>query len=84
MGVSTQAFGALCQWAIQVINIVTGNLDKPGGSLFTLPAMDQVTNTSPGGFARFFSRGRGLPEFNYELPAAAMVEEIQTPGEGQI
>jgi len=84
MGVSTQAFGALCQWAIQVINIVTGNLDKPGSSLFTLPAMDQVTNTSPGGFARFFSRGRGLPEFNYELPAAAMVEEIQTPGDGQI
>ena len=84
MGVSTQAYGALCQWAIQVINVVTGNLDKPGGSLFTLPAMDQVTNTSPGGFARFSSRGRGLPEFNYELPAAAMVEEIRTPGEGQI
>ncbi|MBT6351466.1 MAG: molybdopterin-dependent oxidoreductase, partial [Halieaceae bacterium] len=51
---------------------------------FTLPAMDQVTNTSPGGFARFSSRGRDLPEFNYELPAAAMVEEIRTPGEGQI
>ncbi|MCH1579568.1 MAG: molybdopterin-dependent oxidoreductase [Luminiphilus sp.] len=84
MGVSTQAYGALCQWAIQVINVVTGNLDKPGGSLFTLPAMDQVTNTSPGGFARFSSRGRDLPEFNYELPAAAMVEEIRTPGEGQI
>ena len=84
MGVSTQAFGALCQWAIQVINVVTGNLDKPGGSLFTLPAMDQVTNTSPGGFARFSSRGRGLPEFNYELPAAAMVDEIRTPGDGQI
>ena len=84
MGVSTQAYGALCQWAIQVINVVTGNLDKPGGSLFTLPAMDQVSNTSPGGFARFSSRGRDLPEFNYELPAAAMVEEISTPGEGQI
>lgn len=84
MGVSTQAYGALCQWAIQVINVLTGNLDKPGGSLFTLPAMDQVINTSPGGFARFLSRARGLPEFNYELPAAAMVEEIRTPGEGQI
>ncbi len=84
MGVSTQAYGALCQWAIQVLNVITGNLDKPGGSLFTLPAMDQVSNTSPGGFARFASRGRGLPEFNYELPAAAMVEEISTPGEGQI
>jgi anaerobic selenocysteine-containing dehydrogenase len=82
--VSTQAYGALCQWAIQVINVVTGNLDKPGGSLFTAPAMDQVANTSPGGFARFTSRKRGLPEFNYELPAAAMADEIRTPGEGQI
>jgi len=84
MGVSTQAYGALCQWAIQVINVVTGHLDKPGGSLFTRPAMDQVVNTNPGGFGRFASRGRGLPEFNYELPAATMVDEIRTEGEGQI
>ena len=84
MGVSTQAFGALCQWAIQVINVATGHLDKPGGSLFTRPAMDQVVNTGPGGFGRFASRARGLPEFNYELPAATMAEEIRTPGEGQI
>ena len=84
MGVSTQAYGALCQWAIQVINVATGHLDKPGGSLFTLPAMDQVVNTNPGGFGRFASRGRGLPEFNYELPAATMVDEIRTEGEGQI
>ena len=84
MGVSTQAYGALCQWAIQVINVATGHLDKPGGSLFTRPAMDQVINTNPGGFGRFASRGRGLPEFNYELPAATMVDEIRTEGEGQI
>ena len=84
MGVSTQAYGALCQWAIQVINVATGHLDKPGGSLFTRPAMDQVVNTNPGGFGRFASRGRGLPEFNYELPAATLVDEIRTKGEGQI
>ena len=84
MGVSTQAYGTLCQWSIQVINVITGNLDKPGGSLFTKPAMDQVMNSSRGGFARFASRGRGLPEFNYELPAAALADEIRTPGEGQI
>ena len=68
MGVSTQAYGTLCQWAIQIINVVTGNLDKPGGSLFTRPAMDQVLNSSRGGFARFASRGRGLPELitNYQ------------------
>jgi anaerobic selenocysteine-containing dehydrogenase len=84
MGVSTQAYGALCQWLIQLINIATGNLDRPGGSLFTLPAVDQVSTSSPGGFGRHHSRVRGLPEFDRELPAAAMAEEITTPGEGRI
>ncbi len=84
MGVSTQRFGAVCQWAIQVINILTGNLDREGGSLFTLPAVDQVTGTGPGGFARHHSRVRGLPEFDRELPSAALAEEITTAGEGQI
>ncbi len=84
MGVSTQAFGALCQWLIQIINIATGNLDREGGSLFTLPAVDQVRNASPGGFGRHNSRVRGLPEFDRELPASTMAEEIMTPGENQI
>jgi anaerobic selenocysteine-containing dehydrogenase len=84
MGVSTQRFGALCQWLIQLINIATGNLDREGGSMFTLPAVDQVPRTGPGGFARHHSRVRGLPEFDRELPAAALAEEITTPGEGQI
>jgi len=84
MGVSTQRFGTLCQWAIQVINIITGNLDREGGSLFTLPAVDQVEGTGPGGFGRHKSRVRGLPEFDRELPSAALAEEILAPGEGQI
>jgi anaerobic selenocysteine-containing dehydrogenase len=84
MGVSTQAYGALNQWLIQLINIATGNLDLPGGSLFTLPAVDQVSNSSPGGFARHHSRVRGLPEFDREIPVAALAEEITTGGEGQI
>lgn len=84
MGVSVQAYGALNQWIIQIINIATGNLDKPGGSLFTLPAVDGVSTSGPGGFARHRSRVRGLPEFDRELPAAALAEEISTEGEGQI
>ncbi|MEH6584229.1 MAG: molybdopterin oxidoreductase family protein [Halioglobus sp.] len=84
LGVSVQTYGALNQWLIQLLNIATGNLDRPGGSLFTLPAVDQVANSSPGGFARHHSRVRGLPEFDRELPAAALAEEITTPGEGQI
>ncbi|TCO74697.1 molybdopterin oxidoreductase family protein [Chromatocurvus halotolerans] len=84
MGVSTQEFGTLCQWLIAMINIATGNLDRPGGSLFTLPAVDQVSNTGPGGFARHHSRVRQLPEFDRELPSSALADEITTPGEGQI
>ncbi|MBM70945.1 MAG: dehydrogenase [Haliea sp.] len=84
MGVSTQRYGALCQWAIQLLNILTGNLDREGGSLFTLPAVDQVSSIGPGGFARHHSRVRQLPEFDRELPASAMAEEITTPGTGQI
>ncbi len=84
MGVSTQRFGALCQWLIQLINIATGNLDRPGGSLFTSPALDQLPNIGRGGFARHRSRVRGLPEFDRELPAAAMAEEIIQEGSGKI
>jgi anaerobic selenocysteine-containing dehydrogenase len=84
MGVSTQAFGALCQWLIQLLNIATGNLDARGGSLFTLPAVDTIAGSGPGGFDRQRSRVRGLPEFDRELPVAALAEEISTPGEGQV
>ncbi|MCB1843209.1 MAG: molybdopterin-dependent oxidoreductase, partial [Halioglobus sp.] len=81
MGVSTQAYGALNQWLIQIINIATGNLDKPGGSMFTLPAIDQIQNVGAGGFARHHSAVRGLPEFDRELPTAALAEEIENTGE---
>lgn len=84
MGVSTQRYGTLCQWAIQMLNIATGNLDRPGGAMFTLPAFDLVARMRPGSFGRWTSRVRGLPEFGGELPVAALAEEILTPGEGQI
>ncbi|GAB4397519.1 MAG: molybdopterin oxidoreductase family protein [Microscillaceae bacterium] len=88
MGVSTQAFGALAQWLINVLNILTGNLDRPGGAMFTLPAVDVVGLTglrgAVGSHGRWKSRVRGLPEFGGELPVSVLAEEILTPGEGQI
>lgn len=89
VGVSTQEFGAVCQWLINVINIVTGNLDKRGGAMFTLPAVDlvgegSVMRSSPGSFNSYQSRVRKLPEFSDELPVAALAEEILTEGEGKI
>ncbi len=88
IGVSTQEFGGVCQWLINVLNIVTGNLDRPGGAMFTLPAFDPVTapqSLAPrGSFARWHSRVRKLPEFAGELPVAALAEEILTEGPGQV
>lgn len=83
MGVSVQRYGTLCQWVIQIINLVTGNLDRPGGALLPEPAFD-VTRAKPGHFDQWKSRVSGLPEFNGEIPVAALAEEILTPGEGQI
>ena len=84
MGVSTQVFGGLCQWLVQALNIVTGNLDRPGGAMFTRPAVDLVASTGRGSLGRRKSRVRGLPEFGGELPVAALAEEILTPGKGQV
>ncbi|KAF1310929.1 dehydrogenase [Pseudomonas sp. SG-MS2] len=84
MGVSTQAFGTLCHWLVQVINLVTGNLDRRGGALCTEPAVDLVASTSGGHFNAWQSRVSGLPEYAGELPVAALAEEMLTPGEGQV
>jgi anaerobic selenocysteine-containing dehydrogenase len=85
MGVSVQAHGSLCQWLLQLINLYTGNLDKPGGALVN-DAVLPITGpgTSPGARGRWHSRVRGLPEFAGELPVSALCEEISTPGQGQI
>ncbi|MQA26137.1 MAG: molybdopterin-dependent oxidoreductase, partial [Micromonosporaceae bacterium] len=86
MGVSTQRFGVLCQWAIQMLNIVTGNLDRVGGALVTNPAVDLLGAglAGRGHLGRWRSRVRGLPEFGGELPVATLAEEIATPGKGRI
>src|SRR5690242_12861024 len=88
IGVSTQEFGGVCQWLINVLNIVTGNLDRQGGAMFTLPAFDPITApeslASRGSYARWHSRVRKLPEFAGELPVVALAEEILTPGQGQV
>lgn len=86
IGLSIQPFGALCQWAIQLLNIATGNLDRPGGILFTLPAVDLIggPNSKPGHYAAWKSRVSHRPEFSGELPVSALAEEILTPGEEQI
>jgi len=84
LGVSVQVFGGLCQWLVNAVNVVTGNLDRPGGATFARPAIDVLALTGPGSRGRFKSRVRGLPEFAGELPSSALAEEIDTDGPARI
>jgi len=86
IGVSAQKFGSLTQWLITVFNIVTGNLDIPGGTMFSKPAFEVLTagKTGKKGFADQLSRVRKLPDFMGEFPVATLAEEIMTAGEGQV
>jgi anaerobic selenocysteine-containing dehydrogenase len=85
VGVSTQAFGGLCQWLINCINILTDNFDTQGGAMFTKPAIDILQGMKPRNIlGRWKSRVRQLNEFMGELSVSVMAEEILTEGEGQI
>ncbi|MCX6493984.1 MAG: molybdopterin-dependent oxidoreductase, partial [Rhodococcus sp.] len=86
MGVSTQQFGTVCQWAIQVLNIITGNLDRPGGAMVTDPAIDLISQgiVGRGHFDKWRSRVRDLPEFAGEYPCSTLVDEITTESKDQI
>lgn len=89
IGTSVQSFGTLCAWLITVLNVVTGNLDRPGGAMFPMPPFDprwlpRPMSVGPGSYARWRSRVRGLPEVGGELPVSVLAEELLTPGEGQL
>jgi anaerobic selenocysteine-containing dehydrogenase len=85
MGVSTQRHGGLCHWLIAALNILTGHCDRPGGAMFTQPAVDVKRSKKFRKIHdRWRSRVRQLPEFMGELPVATLADEILTPGEGQI
>ena len=87
IGTHTTEFGTLASWLVDVLNAVTGNLDSPGGAMFSKSAI-QSPKAKPGGrgfdTGRYASRVSGHPEIRGEIPAAALVEEIETAGPGQI
>ncbi len=90
IGTTTQEFGSLASWLIDVLNVLTGNLDREGGALFTLPAAGSGNTAGTSGQGRgvlahrWTSRVSGRGEVFGELPAACLAEEIETPGAGQI
>ncbi|MGW1795858.1 molybdopterin oxidoreductase family protein [Streptomyces sp. NPDC001984] len=85
IGSCTVPHGTLANWLVDVLNILTGNLDRPGGALFPQAATDRTPRPAgPGhGFAlgRWHSRVSRHPEAKGELPLAALAEEIDTATE---
>ncbi|MFH8977506.1 molybdopterin oxidoreductase family protein [Streptomyces sp. NPDC017890] len=85
IGSCTVPHGTLASWLVDVLNILTGNLDRPGGALFPQAATDRTPRpAAPGrGFAlgRWRSRVSGHPEAKGELPLSALAEEIDTATE---
>ncbi|HEU0024860.1 MAG TPA: molybdopterin oxidoreductase family protein [Thermoleophilaceae bacterium] len=90
LGTTAQEFGTLASWLVDVLNVLTGNLDREGGAMFVQAAAGQRNSTGAPGegrgvrLGRWRSRVRGLDEMFGELPVACLAEEIDTPGEDQI
>ncbi|MGB7404228.1 MAG: molybdopterin oxidoreductase family protein [Pacificimonas sp.] len=84
IGVSTQRWGTLNLWLIQLLNIAIGAMDREGGVMFSNPAIDLAGSAGPGTYDRFRSRIGDHPECIGEFPSATIAEEIITPGEGQV
>jgi anaerobic selenocysteine-containing dehydrogenase len=90
IGLCNQEFGTLASWLVDVVNILTGGFDAPGGMMWAKPVAWTIASlpdpSFPDGyeFGRWRSRVSGIPEVLGQVPAACLAEEIATPGEGQI
>ena len=99
IGTHTVRFGTVASWLVDVLNIVTGNLDRAGGAMFPSPPHERPTEKRPTenlptenrvsggrGFktGRWASRVSDRPEVRGELPAGVLAEEIDTPGPERI
>jgi len=91
IGLCNQEFGSLASWLVDVVNILTGHFDTPGGAMFPRPAVWTVTAQPQPGlegglpeFGRWHTRVRGAKEVLGQVPVSCLAEEIETPGDGQI
>ncbi len=79
--------GTLVSFLLDSLNLVTGNLDIPGGAVFGRPplALDEVAERF--GLASYGakrSRIGNFPDVLGNMPASLLAEEITTPGDRQL
>ena len=91
VGTSTGENGTLTTYLLDAVNLVAGNIDVPGGTMFGsfgmpgerwgMKALGAVLRAS---YARKRSRIGDFPSVLLSEPAGVMAKEITTPGRGQV
>ncbi len=90
IGTCTQEYGTLASWLVDVLNVLTGHLDAPGGAMFAKSATFAANTVGASGRGKGIATGRrharvsGAPEVMGEFPINCIAEEIDTPGEGRM
>ena len=86
-GTCTQRFGTLNNLLQDLLMIVTGNIERPGGGVFGWAAVDTAAIAKRAGmntYGAVRTRVRQLPEVFGLLPAQGLAEDITTPGDDRI
>ena len=85
-GVNMGGNGSLAFWLQEVINAVSGNLDKKGGTLVGKGVMDFIKFGVKNGILMRSDKSRlgGMTSVNDAFPGGLMADEILTPGKGQL
>jgi len=86
-GFSLGQFSTLTKYLSDALNIVTGNLDRPGGVVFGHAMIDGEKMLADGnlsGYDRWRTRVDGVPEVLGSSPIACLPREVTTPGRGQL
>ena len=89
IGTCTVEFGTLASWLVDVVNILLGRYDEPGGMMFPRPATGQHEPGNPMPpipIGPYKTAARGLPTVDGHLPASAFAEELdpERAGEGRV
>ncbi|MFA4080394.1 molybdopterin-dependent oxidoreductase [Mycobacteroides salmoniphilum] len=91
IGICLGENGTLTSYLLNVVNIVAGNADIPGGQVFGgygMPGERYAMKVAGRALGAIYRRRRsrigGFPSVLGSEPAALMAKEITTPGKGQV
>jgi anaerobic selenocysteine-containing dehydrogenase len=87
VGACLGSHATLVNFLLDALNVVTGNLDRAGGSVFPSPPIDFWATLKKQGsdtYATKHTRVGNYPEVGGIMPAGVMAAEMTTPGPGQV